>query len=447
MQAFVPDPAAPGRVRQAAVEVPSARPDQALVEVAAFSPNRGETYLLEHPRPAWRPGKDIAGTVIEPAADGSGPPAGTRVVGHPEEGGWAEIAAAPTDRLAPLSDGVTLTQAAALPLAGLTALRLTRVAGSLASRSVLLTGASGGVGHYFVELAAAQGAQVTAVSAGGERGARLLELGAVRVVSDVRQVDGPFDVAIESVGGETTREAWHRLKAHGLLIWMGQAARKPLELDYLDWDGAMSVTIRKFNYLDSEVPVATDLATLARLTAAGRLHPEIGMQVDWARTGEALQALVGRRVRGNAVLTIGDRVEGTQEPAEVIRRYVEALNRHDREAVADSFAPEAVWRLDGPLPISGTFEGREAILNDFFGAAGTLLDPGSTHIEVTGLVAAGDEVALEWTSRARTRAGAPYDNRCMGLFTVRAGRITQVREYMDTDRAARLLLSTEAVEA
>jgi hypothetical protein len=58
-------------------------------------------------------------------------------------------------------------------------------------------------------------------------------------------------------------------------------------------------------------------------------------------------------------------------------------------------------------------------------------------LEVTGMVAEGDQVTLEWTSRARTAAGDPYENFCIGVFTLRDGRIAAVREYMDTGYAAR----------
>jgi len=207
-----------GSVELGEVDEPEPKPDEAVVEVAAFSPNRGETFLLEQPRRGWRPGKDIAGTVTREAEDGSGPRRGQRVVGHPDDDGWAERVAVRTDRLVPVPDFIDLTVAAALPLAGLTALRLGRVAGSMASRRVLLTGASGGVGHYFVELAAAQGALVTAVCATAARGERLLALGAADVVRTVERSDGPFDVGVDSVGGRATPAVWHKLTQHGMLI-------------------------------------------------------------------------------------------------------------------------------------------------------------------------------------------------------------------------------------
>ena len=144
---------------------PTTAPDEALVRVEAFSINRGETFLLERPRHDWRPGRDISGRVIRAAADGSGPAPGARVVGHPQQGGWAQLAGVPSTALAVLPDVIDVAQAAALPLAGLTALRLLRASGAVAGLRVLLTGASGGVGHYVTELASAAGASVTAVSA------------------------------------------------------------------------------------------------------------------------------------------------------------------------------------------------------------------------------------------------------------------------------------------
>lgn len=304
MRALVPAGQAAGGVTFAEVAEPEAAAGHAVVTVSAFSVNRGETYQLEKARPGWRPGKDVAGVVSVAAADGQGPAVGTRVVGHADQDGWAERVAVPVSRLAPLPEDMSFVTAAALPLAGLAALRLLRVTGPLPSRTVLLTGASGGLGHYFTELAAGQGALVTAIAGATDRGTRLRELGAVHVLPDVKAAAGPFDIGIDSVGGVTTREVWHQLHEHGLLIWLGQASRVRPELDYFDWDGALSVTIRKFNYMDSTYTEGEDLATLVRLVRADRLHPEIGRVDDWSRTGDAIAALLNRETRGNVVLTI-----------------------------------------------------------------------------------------------------------------------------------------------
>ena len=202
MKAFVStgDPAEP--VVLAEVPEPTPRANEALVKVEAFSVNRGETFKLEAPVPGVRPGKDIAGLVVQPAADGSAPAGIAHVVGHPMAGGWVEFAAVPTDALAVLPDTVSSLEGAALPLAGLTALRLMRTAGPVLGRRVLLTGAPGGVGHYVTELTASAGAEVIAVTRDAERGARLIELGAAEIVHDLADARGPYDIVLESTDGE-----------------------------------------------------------------------------------------------------------------------------------------------------------------------------------------------------------------------------------------------------
>ena len=292
-------------VELVAVDQPQPRPDEALIKVEAYSVNRGETFQLEAPRPDWRPGKDVAGLVVQAAADGSGPAAGTRVVGHPPQGGWAEYVAVPTESLAELPDDVPAATAAALPLAGLTALRLLRVTSSISGNRVLMTGASGGVGHYFVELAVAAGLEITAVSSSPERGARLLELGAARVVRSIEDADGPFDMVLESTGGANLPAALAKLARRGTLVWFGQASRQPVTLDFFDFfDGPESATIRHFHYADSDSTYGQDLKTLVRLVSGGRLHPEVGLVADWTETADVLAMLRDRGVRGNAVLTI-----------------------------------------------------------------------------------------------------------------------------------------------
>ena len=305
MPAFVPAPAAPGRTVLADVAEPEPAADEALVAVEAYSINRGEIFLLEAPRDGWRPGQDVAGRVERAAADGSSPPPGTRVVAHPPSGGWASQVAVPTDALAAIPDDVPATTASTLGVAGLTALRLLRSAGSVAGKRVLLTGASGGVGHFVVELAAAQGALVTAVSSSPERGERLLALGAAEVVADVEAAEGAFELVLESVGGVSLTTALSRLAPRGKLIWFGQASREPGTLRFSVAGAAPFASIELFIYWRTGASDADDLATLVRLVAAGHLHPEIGLVADWHETADALIALRERRVRGKAVLTVG----------------------------------------------------------------------------------------------------------------------------------------------
>ncbi|MGG8409379.1 zinc-binding dehydrogenase, partial [Streptomyces sp. 12297] len=169
------------------------------------------------------------------------------------------------------------------------------------------TGASGGVGHYVTELAVAAGAELTAVTATPERGARLGGLGA-EVVHEVAAARGEFDVVLESTGGPDLPVALSKVRPGGLLVWFGQASRTPATLDFFDLlGGPEGVAIRHFHYAGG--PYGADLETLVRLVERDRLHPEIGRTADWADTATTLIDLRERRIRGKAVLLTGTGTE------------------------------------------------------------------------------------------------------------------------------------------
>jgi uncharacterized protein len=131
----------------------------------------------------------------------------------------------------------------------------------------------------------------------------------------------------------------------------------------------------------------------------------------------------------------------TTESKAAVERYLSAAEAGDAEAVREVFAEDASWRLDGDLPISGVWNGRDTIVDEFLATALSYYEPGSVSLEVTSMVADRDRVVVEWTSRARNRAGRPYENFCIGVFTIRDGRIHAVREYMDTLYAHRVAFS------
>jgi NADPH:quinone reductase-like Zn-dependent oxidoreductase len=116
VRAVVVDPSSDGRLTLRTVALPPAAPDDVTIRVKAISLNRGEVNrALSQSEAGARPGWDFAGVVEEPAADRSGPPAGTRVVGMLPTGAWAERLRAPSHAVAALPEGVTDAQAATLP--------------------------------------------------------------------------------------------------------------------------------------------------------------------------------------------------------------------------------------------------------------------------------------------------------------------------------------------
>ena len=127
------------------------------------------------------------------------------------------------------------------------------------------------------------------------------------------------------------------------------------------------------------------------------------------------------------------------DPKTVVIRYVEAARDGMSAVIRGSFAEDATWEYPGDLPLSGTYRGIDAIVTEFLGGAAALMAPGVV-LELTNVVAEGDQVVAEWTSRATARTGAAYRNRNAGIFTVRDGKIVSVREYTDTQHVAQILL-------
>jgi NADPH:quinone reductase len=289
-------------------EVPdaTAHHDEALVDVRAISLNRGEIKRLQSTEPGVVIGWDLAGVVSQRAADGSGPAAGARVVGLKQRGAWAEQAAVRTELLAELPDGISFEQAAALPVAGLTALRSLEIAGFVVGKNVLVTGASGGVGRFALQLAKLAGADVTAVA---RRTAGLAELGADEVQEELT-IDGPeFDVIIDAIGGPVLAAAIQRIKPGGTIVNFAATVPEPVSYPTREFfSRAPGATLRGlyvFAELEHTRSGSRDLRRLADLVAAGRLDPQIDLTAPWTEAKEPIEALLDRRINGKAVLTLG----------------------------------------------------------------------------------------------------------------------------------------------
>jgi NADPH:quinone reductase-like Zn-dependent oxidoreductase len=301
VQALIADPSAPASVRMAEVAEPVAGPGQVLVDVHHLSLNYGDLNDARsgRVRPGGVLGSDAAGVVVQAAVEGGWPAVGTRVVAL-TAGAFAERVAVEVSALAEAPQSVDLAEAAALPVAGIAALQALRAGALAQGKRVLVTGASGGVGRFAIQLAAHAGAYVIASVGSLARGQDLPKAGADEVVVGLEGVHQPVDLVLDNVGGRQMVAAWELLAPGGSLQSIGWTSGEPAVFQPYSTVGPPKSLV---SFLVGG-EVGADLATLVQLVADGSLSVEIGWRGPWEEVPQAAEALAGRRVKGKAVLDL-----------------------------------------------------------------------------------------------------------------------------------------------
>ncbi len=216
--------------------------------------------------------------------------------------------AVPTNRLAELPASVTFAQAATLPTAGLTALWALEKGGPLLHKRVLITGSTGGVGHFAHQLARLSGASIVGTARQARNEALVREAGADEVIigddlSPARAY-GPYDLIIESLGGQVLASAFSLLAPGGTCVTLGWSASPEVTLDIRNFMAPGGITLyklRMFAELDRRA-ASEDLAWLAQLVAEQRLRTSIEVEASWHDIGDIAQRLLQRQFTGKAVL-------------------------------------------------------------------------------------------------------------------------------------------------
>ncbi|HBL28800.1 MAG TPA: zinc-binding alcohol dehydrogenase [Acidobacteria bacterium] len=306
----------PDRFQIREVETPVAGPGQLLVRVRAAGVNPIDWKIrkgaLRWVRPARFPlilGYDVAGEVeaIGPEVSGFEPgDAVFAMVDGPHGGGYAEHVLVAEAATAPKPARLSFEEAAAVPLAGLTALQALRDKGELAEgESVLVHGAAGGVGHFAVQLGAALGARVTAV-AGGRNQDFVRALGAVRGIDsgqeDFTTDDETFHVVFDAAGTRSLRDCDLILDEQGIYVTTA-VGPGPFVAGLLSATAGLFGAARRSRSVLVR-PSGEDLAFLGRLIDAGRLHPHIEEVFRLERIADAHACSEQGHVRGKLVVRV-----------------------------------------------------------------------------------------------------------------------------------------------
>ena len=284
-------------------------PTEVLVRVQAVSVNLVEAVIRAGAfpligQPPFTLGWDVSGVVVEVDPGVNRFQVGDEVYGMPyfprAADGYAEYVAAPSRQLVRKPAGLSHVEAAALPLAGLTAWQmLVDIAAVGEGQRVLIHGAGGGVGHLAVQIAKARGAHVIATASAAKH-PFLRELGADETIdyrtTDFAAVVRDVDAVIETVGGDTARRSLATLRPGGILV---------TAVDKADAELARAAEAAGVRFAGISVePDVVGLEALNALVEAGQLRPYVEQTFDLADAAEAHGVVEGGHVRGKVVLTV-----------------------------------------------------------------------------------------------------------------------------------------------
>jgi NADPH:quinone reductase-like Zn-dependent oxidoreductase len=307
-------------LRPARIDRPEPAAGQVLLRVHAAGLDRGTWHLMTGRPYLMRlvcglrgpklrvPGRDVAGTVVALGPGVTDFAIGDEVYGI-GRGSFAEYAVARTDKLARKPANATFAQAAAVPVSALIALRALRDVGHVqAGQRVLITGASGGVGSYAVQLATSFGAEVTGV-AGTAKQDLVRSLGAAHVLDYTREdfADGApgYDLIIDIAGNPTLSRLRRALAPTGTAVIVGGEEGG-------DFSGGMNRQLRALAltpFVKQRLAMAiadergSDLAELAKLIETGAVTPSVDRIYSLEDAPTAMRHLEAGTVRGKAVIT------------------------------------------------------------------------------------------------------------------------------------------------
>ncbi|WP_347755429.1 NAD(P)-dependent alcohol dehydrogenase [Agrococcus sp. ProA11] len=305
------------------VPVPQPTPKQVLIRVAAAGLDRGVWHImaglpyLVRPMFGMRaprqpiPGSDVAGTVVALGTETTGFAVGERVFGT-AAGSFAEYAVADASTVTRIPAGVSFNDAAAIPVSGLTALEAVHTHGKVQSgHRVLVTGASGGVGGYAVQLAAAAGAAVVGVSSGAKADL-VRSLGADRVIdyatTDVTTLPERYDVIIDVNGRLPVGRLMRILTPTGALVIVGGEGGGRWTGGLQRQFGARLRSVfsrRRLGFFIASVSGA-GLLELSRLVETGALRSTASTVRPLTAVRETIDDLTAGRIRGKAVFRVAD---------------------------------------------------------------------------------------------------------------------------------------------